>query len=99
MAAIGGHSRKDLETQIRSDVREAADLFEDALRCAPSWVLKHKFTVVDPESKVGKKVEKELREMRQRLQPRRHEAILGPVGRFLGRLFAKLATWFDPAAC
>ena len=60
---------------------------------------KHSFTVADPTSAVGKKMEEALHKMRERLPGRRHEAILGPIGRFTGGQLARLAAWFDPAAC
>lgn len=96
---IAGNDARQLETQVKKGAREAATILEDALRCAPSWILKHKFTIVDPQSTVGKNIEQHLNELRKRLQPRRHEAVLGPVGRFLGAWLAKLASWLDPAAC
>jgi len=96
---IGGYTSEKLEEQIKKEVSEAADLFEDGLRCAPSWVLEHRFSVVDPRSTMGLKVQEQLREMRRRIHPRRHEPIVGPVGKLCGQQLARLAVWFDPASC
>jgi hypothetical protein len=87
---------REFEKQIKNGVRVAAEAFGDAMHQAPSWLVTHPITIVDPKSEIGLKVQKAMLEA-QRGPGRRRDARLGPVGRWVGRLASNVALWFDPA--
>src|SRR2546422_11293357 len=74
----------------------AAETFEDAMHQAPSWLVMHPITIVDPKSAIGLKVQKAMLEAERRPR-RRRDARLRPIGRWVGNLASRFALWCDPA--
>jgi hypothetical protein len=91
-----GDAARELESQIKRGIAEAAEVFEDAMRSAPAWLTTHPITFVDPQSELGLNVTGTLRSTQMRIRGPLPEARLGPLGRFLGKACAKLALWLDP---
>ena len=94
---ITGDAARVLERDIKKGIEEAANVFEDAMRSAPSWLTTHPITFVDPQSELGLNVTGTMRSTQMRIRGPLPEARLGSLGRWLGRVSARLALWFDPA--
>ena len=94
---VTGDAARELESEIKKGVSEAASVFEDAMRSAPAWLTTHPITFVDPQSELGLNVTGTLRTAQIRIRGRQRAARLGPVGKWLGRVSARSALWFDPA--
>ncbi len=93
----GGGARA-LERECKDSLEQAVLCLNDAMKAAPSWLQKHEFTVVDPQSRIGRKLEKQLLEHAGRLiVRRRHEPRLGFVGKYVGRWLAAAGYWLNPA--
>lgn len=90
---------RTFEQQVKNGIADANELMEDALRSAPHWVQTQLVTIVDPTTRVGKKVQEHLQAKQRRVVSRRQNPILGPLGRALGRVTARFARWLDPTAC
>ncbi|HEX9346585.1 MAG TPA: hypothetical protein VF919_03350 [Gemmatimonadales bacterium] len=85
-----------LEKRIKKGIAVAASTFEDAMHQAPAWLVTHPITIVDPKSEIGLSIQRTMIEA-QRVPLRRRNAILGPVGRFIGNVASRIAIWWDPA--
>jgi hypothetical protein len=94
---VTGEAARRLESQIKEGIAEATSVFEDAMRSAPRWLTTHPVTFVEPHSTLGLNVTGTMRTAQLRIRGPVQEARLGPLGRWLGRVNAKLARWFDPA--
>jgi len=94
---VTGDAARELESDIKKGIAEAASVFEDAMRSAPEWLTTHPITFVDPQSELGLNVTGTLRTAQIRIRGRRPDARLGSVGKWLGRVSAKSALWLDPA--
>jgi hypothetical protein len=92
-----GDTARELERQIKQGIAEAARVFEDAMRSAPSWLTTHPITLVDPQSELGLTVTGTLKSTQLRIRGRLPRARLGPLGGALGKVCATLALWFDPS--
>ncbi len=88
---------RELEKQVKNGIKLAAEAFGDAMRSAPSWLTTHPLVVVDPQSELGRAVQRGMLAALPRIGGRRFEARLGPLGRWLGRLASNVALWWDPA--
>jgi len=96
---VTGPPARAVEAECKDSLAQAVLCLADAMRAAPSWLQKHEFTVVDPQSRVGKRLEQRLLADQGRLTPpRRHEPRFGRVGKHLGRWLAIAARWLNPAA-
>lgn len=95
---ISVSAARSLESQIKDGLEEAVNAFADAMRCAPSNLATHEFTIADPTSKVGKGIEQHLIRLRTNFTSGRHEPRFGRVGKFVGKYLTKAGRWFDPAA-
>jgi len=85
-----------LEQQVKKGIKVAALTFEDAMHQAPAWLVTHPVTIVDPKSTIGLSIQRTMIEA-QRVPRKRRDAILGPVGRFIGNVTSRVALWWDPA--
>jgi hypothetical protein len=94
---ITGDAARELERQIKKGIAEAADVFEDAMRSAPSWLTTHPITFVEPQSELGLNVTGTLKSTQMRIRGRLREGRLGSFGRWLAKGSARLALWLDPA--
>jgi len=95
--AIGSTEPARWLAEAVRELEQAVMAFRDGLKTIPSYLLRHNVTIVDPESEIGKFMERRLREARS-APLRRHEPRLGFLGRWLGRRIAAVAGWFDPAS-
>jgi hypothetical protein len=94
---ITGDPARRLESQIKAGIAEAASVFEDAMRSAPTWLRVRPVTFVDPHSELGLNVTGTMRSTQMRIRGPLREPRLGTFGRWLGNASAKLAVWLDPA--
>jgi hypothetical protein len=93
---ITGDPARRLESQIKGGIAEAASVFEDAMRSAPTWLRAHPVTFVDPHSELGLNVTGTMQSAQLRILGPVSEAHLGAFGRFLGNASAQFAVWLDP---
>jgi hypothetical protein len=68
---VTGDAARELESEIKKGIAEAASVFEDAMRSAPSWLTTHPITFVDPQSDLGLNVTGTLRTAQIRIRGRR----------------------------
>lgn len=87
-----------LETECKDSLAQAVLCLNDAMRAAPTWLQRHQITVVDPQSRMGKRLEEGLLAERSQAPVRRHEPRFGSLGAELGRRLASAGRWFNPAA-
>ncbi len=93
-----GTGLRNLETECKDSLEQAVMCLNDAMRAAPSWLQRHEITVADPESRMGKALERRLLEGAGRLidPAARHEPRLGVVGKYVGRWLAAAGYWLNP---